>query len=44
MLVTPNNGLHRTAAGRGEEWSVIARIVNKVPAGIAQWAGGEPGR
>ena len=23
---------------------MIARIVNKVPAMIAQWAGGEPGR
>ena len=42
--VTHNNGLHRTAASSSEGESVIARIVNKVPADVAQWAGGEPGR
>jgi hypothetical protein len=36
--------LHRTAASRNEGQSVIARIVDEVPAMIAQWAGGEPGR
>jgi hypothetical protein len=31
------DALHRTAASRGEGESVIARIVNKVPACTAQW-------
>jgi hypothetical protein len=36
--------VNRTAVSRIEGKSVIARIVNKVPAMIARWAGGEPGR
>ena len=40
----PNNGLHRAAVGGNGGYSVIARTVNKVPAMVARWAGGEPER
>lgn len=36
-----HSGLRRRAASRSERYPVIARIVHKVPARIARWAGGE---
>jgi hypothetical protein len=42
--VPHNNGLHRTAVDRNEGQSVTAHIVNKVPAIVGRWAGGESGR
>lgn len=44
MCPPSNYELHRMATSRNEGYSVIALIVNKMPARIAQCAGGEVAR
>jgi len=43
-VVWPDNALRRTAVSHNPGRSVIAGIIDNVPAMIAQWAGGEPER